>query len=616
MTLYPSFPQLLTAAAAALALALSAAPSGSESNRPAPTFYVSPSGNDANPGTAAKPFASLGRARDAVRALCANAADDIVVELANGTYPLSETLVFDARDSGCNGHRIVYRAETSGGATLSGARPIGNWQKDAGNRWKAAAGAAPFRQLYVDGKRATRARGTPPGDLALQGDDGYATEDAGMADWKNPADIEFVYPVVWCHTRCKVQSIRREGDRTVISMLQPPFTQARTKEGVHVELPTSIENALELLDEPGEWYLDRPGKTVYYQPLPDQDLSKARVTVPAVETLVALKGTLDRPVSNVRFEGLVFADAGWNQPSEAGLIDVQANFVVNPKKPLTRDGSLTSVHNEHLKSPANVVCRATRNVVFERCTFTRLGGAGIDVESGAQSTLISGCRFFDISGSAVQIGDVLTDDHHPDDPRKVVRNTAVVNCVIRDCCVEYRGGVGVFAGYTEGTVIAHNDISRLPYSGVSVGWGWGEEDTGGGAEGYQQPFRYDSPTPAKNISIEHNHIYSVMSSGDDGGGIYTLGNMPGTVIRGNHIHDSAGGPGGIYLDEGSGLIELTGNVIHDVKKALNFNNHAQNRLATCNEHDNDTDAEHTISERQRVIDNAGVQSAYRDLLTF
>jgi len=581
------------------------------------TFDVSPAGSDANPGTADRPFATLQRARDAVRAAGPSATGDIVVRLANGTYPLSETLAFDSRDSGRDGHRVIYRAATPGGVTLSGAKALGNWQKDANGRWKAATDqVAAFRQLYVDGKRAARAHGEPPKDIALRGDDGYTTSDAGMSGWKNPSDIECVYAVVWCHTRCKVQSIRKDGDQAVIAMLQPPFTQARTKEGVHVELPTSIENALELLDEPGEWYLDRPGKTVYYQPLPDQDLSKARVTVPAVETLVALRGTLDRPVSNVRFEGLVFADAGWNQPSEAGLIDVQANFVVNPKKPLTRDGSLTSVHNEHLKSPANVVCRATRNVVFERCTFTRLGGAGIDVESGAQSTLISGCRFFDISGSAVQIGDVLTDDHHPDDPRKVVRNTAVVNCVIRDCCVEYRGGVGVFAGYTEGTVIAHNDISRLPYSGVSVGWGWGEEDTGGGAEGYQQPFRYDSPTPAKNISIEHNHIYSVMSSGDDGAGIYTLGNMPGTVIRGNHIHDSAGGPGGIYLDEGSGLIELTGNVIHDVKKALNFNNHAQDRLATCNEHDNDTDAEHTISERQRVIDNAGVQSEYRDLLTF
>lgn len=611
-----SFQQALTVTAAALALALSAAARESEPNRPAPTFYVSPRGNDANPGTAAEPFASLGRARDAVRVLCASAADDIVVELANGTYPLSETLIFDARDSGCNGHRVVYRAETSGGATLSGARLIGNWQKDAGDRWKADAGAAPFRQLYVDGKRATRARGTPPGDLALLGDDGYATADAGMADWKNPGDIEFVYSVVWCHTRCKVQSIRRDGDRTLISMLQPPFTQARTKEGVHIEVPDVIENALELLDEPGEWYLDRPGKVVYYRPLPGQDLPNARVTVPSVETLVALKGTPDLPVANIRFDGLVFADAGWQRPSEQGLIDVQANFTTNPQKPLTRNDALAAVHNEYVKSPANVVCHATRNIRFERCTFTRLGGAGLDVECGAQSTLISGCRFFDISGSAVQIGDVLTDDHHPDDPRKIVRNNAVVNCAIRDCGVEFRGGVGVFAGYTEGTVIAHNDIGQLPYSGVSVGWGWGEEDAGGSPDQYQQPFFYDTPTPAKNISIEHNHIHGVMATADDGGAIYTLGNMPGTVIRGNHIHDSAGGPGGIYLDEGSGLIELTGNVVHDVKKALNYNNHTQNRRATCSEHDNDTDPGHPLPERQRIIDNAGVQAEYRDVPRF
>ena len=100
------------------------------------------------------------------------------------------------------------------------------------------------------------------------------------------------------------------------------------------------------------------------------------------------------------------------------------------------------------------------------------------------------------------------------------------------------GGVGVFAGYTEGTRIAHNEICRLPYSGISVGWGWGEEDAGGG--GYNQPHRYDTPTPARNNRIEMNHLHHLMHPMMDGGGIYTLGNQPGTIIRGNHIHDNRG----------------------------------------------------------------------------
>ena len=212
---------------------------------------------------------------------------------------------------------------------------------------------------------------------------------------------------------------------------------------------------------------------------------------------------------------------------------------------------------------------------------------------------------------------MLKDDHHPDDPRMVVKNNTVMNNFIHDCCVEYMGGVGVFAGYTDGTVIGHNEICRLPYSGISVGWGWGEEDAGGGAESYYMPFKYDTPTPAGNNRMESNHIHQVMNPLQDGGGIYTLGNMAGTVIRGNHIHDNPGVPGGIYLDEGSGFIEITGNVVYNVRTPMNYNNRNQNRIATCNEHDNyfGTGADRgTSPEAKKIVDQAGLMPEYRDLL--
>ena len=398
-------------------------------------------------------------------------------------------------------------------------------------------------------------------------------------------------------------------------MLQPHFTNAREKEGVQVTLPSYIENALELLDEPGEWYLDRAANTVYYKPLPGQDMTQVRVVAPAVEKLVELRGTLDQPVKNIHFVGITFAEAGWLLPSEIGLVDVQANFLLKWKEPMRREGGITAVHNEQIKSPANVVRHAAQGLRFERCTFTRLGGAGLDVEFGSQDNVISGCRFHDISGTAVQVGDVLKDDHHPDDPRMIVKNNTVMNNFIHDCCVEYMGGVGVFAGYTDGTVIGHNEICRLPYSGISVGWGWGEEDAGGGHESYYMPFKYDTPTPAGNNRMEFNHIHHVMNPLQDGGGIYTLGNMAGTVIRGNHIHDNPGVPGGIYLDEGSGFIEVTGNVVYNVRTPMNYNNRNQNRIATCNEHDNCFgDTPGTSPEARKTVDQAGLMPEYRDLL--
>ena len=409
------------------------------------TFYVSPAGDDANPGTQERPLATIGGARDAVRGVNRNMTGDIVVILAGGAYSIAEPIVFDHRDSAAGGHKIVYRAADGQQPVLSGGRAITGWRPDADGRWKASTSLSNFRQLYVDGKRAVRARGEALPGAELHGKDGYKSTAVEMAGWKNQQDIEFCYYVVWCHTRCKVRSILREGDHAIVTMLQPHFTNAREKEGVQVNLPSYIENALELLDEPGEWYLDRAAKTVYYKPLPGQDMGKARVAAPAIEKLVELRGTLDQPVENIHFVGITFAEAGWLLPSEIGLVDVQANFLLNWKEPMRRQHGITAVHNEQLKSPANVVCRAAKGVRFERCTFTRLGGAGIDIEFGSQGNTISGCRFHDISGTAVQVGDVLKDDHHPDDPRKIVKNNAVVNNSIHDCCVEYMGGVGVCA---------------------------------------------------------------------------------------------------------------------------------------------------------------------------
>jgi len=577
---------------------------------PPQTFFVSPSGADENAGTETRPFRTIERARDAVRKINAKMTGDIAVVLRGGTYPLARTLAFGPEDSGTNGHDIVYKAFEGETLILSGGKPVTGWTQD-GARWKAKTDIPNFRQLYVNGVRATRARGNAPPGIALHGSDGYKLPRADLADWRNQEDIEFCYLVTWTHSRCKVKSIAKEGDGAIVTMLQPHFTMARTKEGVQVKLPNTIENALELLDEPGEWYLDRKAHVVYYMPRPGEDMAKAEVVAPAIERLVELRGTLDKPVHNIQFVGLTFAHATWLQPSEIGHPDVQANFLNDQNRLLKRSGTVTTVHNEQLKSPSNVVCHAAKAVRFEGCTFTKLGSGALDIEFGSQDNAVIGCHFRDISGTAIQIGDVLKDDHHPDDPRKIVKGNSVTNCLIHDCGVEFKGSVGVFVGYTDGTVVAHNEIRDLPYTGVSVGWGWGEEDAGGGAYG-QKPF-YDTPTAAKNNRVELNYIHHVMRELHDGGGIYTLSIQPGTVIRGNHIHDNRGGPGGIYLDEGSGQIEVTGNCVYNVPRPMNYNNAAQNRRATCNEHDNVFGLA-PVPAFPKAAEGAGIEPAWREKL--
>lgn len=592
-------------------------------------FYVSPHGDDSHPGTERQPFRTIGRAQQHIRTMNGDMTKDIVVFLRGGVYRLESTLVFDHRDSSTNDHKIVYRNYDEESVIVTGGKAIDGWQADRDDRWKAKVDDSVFRQLYVNGTRAVRARGEKLPDAQVYGQSGIVSTDAGLATWSNPENIELVFDVQWERNICKVAEITAADSGVILHMLEPYFTIARMKEGKQVSVPTHIENALELLDQPGEWYLDRKSGWLYYMPRDGEAMDQIDAVVPVLERLLELRGTLDQPVKGLRFEGITFAHAGWNQPSITGFIDMQANFTMPQEKLILRTGSggqfgaqapyLVPIHHEAAKTPANVVLHAARNNRFERCTFTHLGGSGIDLEYGSQSNVISGCTFCDISGTAIQVGDVI--DHHPQDKRAIVKNNQVINNYIHHVAVEYLAGVGIFVGYTDGTYIAHNEICHLPYSGISIGWGWGETDEGGG--GYWQPNYYDEPTVCKNNVCEHNHIHHVTELLWDGAGIYTLGNMPGSLIRNNHVHDNPGWPGGIYLDEGSGFIEVTGNAVYNMParsdraaSALFFNNHRQKRNETCEVRDNwlRNTLENGELPPQGICSEAGLEPGYRDLL--
>ena len=336
----------------------------------AATFYVGPDGNDAwsgrlqraNPDRTDGPLASLAGSRDAVRRLKANVplSDPVHVVVADGRYAIQGTLTFTPDDSGTENCPITYEAAPGAKPILSGGRVVTGWKEHRDGIWKAPSPVENTRQLYVDGRRAVRARGPAPAGLELRGNEGYRTRDLKVLSWRNIEDVEFCYLVVWSHSRCRIASIQPDPkDKTVavIQMQQPTFAMARTKEGVRVALPDYVENAFELLDEAGEWYLDRPAKTIYYKPRPGEDRTKVQVIVPALETLIEVRGSVEHPVRNVTFQNLTFADATWLQPSRIGHADVQANFLNDPARPLKRDGVVTTIHNEQLKSPGNAVYR-------------------------------------------------------------------------------------------------------------------------------------------------------------------------------------------------------------------------------------------------------------------
>ncbi len=527
-------------------------------------FFVSPSGSDTNAGTKEKPFASLERARNEVRALIKKGlAENVTVHVSAGTYFLKKTLTFGPEDSGTDAFSVTYTGPAGEKAVISGGRRITGWKKGDGKLWTAQAPNAGkeswiFRRIYVNGKRTWRARSSyfRLGNVT-GGSEGkplvYNLNPVFLKNWKNVTDVEAVSLGRWAILRRPLKSVEpAKGRLTIAGPYSGPHPALVAKKGVSC----FIENALELLDQPGEWYLDRNTRTVTYYPRPGEDMSTAKVIAPVLESLVDVSGTPENPVKNLHFRNLRFSHSNWKLP-ENGYIGTQAcNYVggeVWNKRPrLSIDGAFTLNRVEK--------CRV------DLCTFSALTNCGIHLAERCIDNAVENCRFVDIGGNGIMVGLPGWAFLKKGSPR-VPKNNRVFNNLVKECGTECFGAVGIWAGITERTRIEHNEVHDLPYTGISVGWKWNPD-----------------PTAAKNNVIAFNHVHDVMKMLADGGGIYTLGYQPGTIVRGNHIHDlkrgqwaEHGGPiYGLYLDQGSKGFLIEKNVVHNVPKPLRLNRCSKN----------------------------------------
>jgi hypothetical protein len=179
--------------------------------------YVAPGGKDSNRGTADEPLATLAKARDVVRQkVAAGLTQDVRVLIRGGIYEQAATLDFGPPDSGTEKHSITYVAYPGEQVVLSGGRKISGWKKGEEEIWtvdlpEVKAGRWYFRQLFVNGRRAVRAR-TPnasDGDsvwwkikTSTAKDEPPGRDDAitlsvdhPIQAWKNVADVELVFLV-------------------------------------------------------------------------------------------------------------------------------------------------------------------------------------------------------------------------------------------------------------------------------------------------------------------------------------------------------------------------------------------------------------------------------------
>ncbi len=559
-------------------------------------YYISPSGSDSYDGSLARPFKTIQKARDVIRTVNKNMTGDIVVILKNGTHTLSQPLALGPEDSGSNGYNIIYRADTGAKATISGGKNVTRWtlSNASKNIYRAWIGNVTTpREFYVGNARATRARSLDDPTGFTRTETGYTTTDLTLQKWKNISDVEIVSTNDWKSFRCGVSSITGG----VITMDQPCFKNSLYGQPAFpngelawpILTPSWIENAHELLDTPGEWYFNKAEGNIYYKPHPNEDMSKIEAVVPVLDKLITGSGTVDNPIHNLVFQDLHLKYGTWYDPNSSdGYSPLQAGHR------WVGDQTAASGRRKSTKSPGNISFNYARNIVFKHNFFSHLSSAALDFDKGSQNNTIENNRFDDISGSAIQLGNHNWGfDNYPDyeamyaagenyDTRYHVSNNSIVDNYITKTGQQYHDTPAIFVGYTDHTRIVNNEINDVPYTGISMGWGW---------DG-------NTSTPARDNSIRNNVIHDFMKVLKDGGGIYTLSLQPNSVIDGNYIYNQYNEPSygsNIYPDQGSRGFTISNNVV---------NNYAHRWLYIWNYDIFGNTAENNFSNSEKFTNNS------------
>lgn len=569
-------------------------------------FFVSVNGSDNGDGSAAKPFASLSRALRQVRELRrlndAAIANGAFIELAGGTYHLSEPVFIRPEDAGTAASPTVIRAKA--GAVLSGGVPVTGWKKVTGKVPEMPAGAlgkvwvadAPlaggnyfnFRQLWVGNQKAVRARDNNLENLnrILSWDKKNETcwIPKPATDVSAVQGLEMYIHQWWAIASLRVKSVKVQGDSAQLSFYQPeshiqsehpwpsPWVSTETGNSAYY-----LTNALQFLDEPGEWYLDTKQHKLYYWPRVNENMQTAKVVAPALETLLKVEGTAEQPVQHIAINGLTFEHTTWLRPSQQGHVPLQAGMYLLDAYKLKIPGTASNGRLENQawvgRPAAAVVVNHAINVGFNTCTFKHLAATALDYHKGTKGGVVSQNVFADIGGNAILAG-VFSDEareahlaYNPSDERDVCTGLDINNNLITDAGNEDWGCVGIGAGFVKHINIAHNDLSELPYSGISLGWGW---------------------TKADNV-MEYNTVYAnrivrYARQMYDVAGIYTLSAQPATVISNNYIDSVYHAPYAhlpshwfyLYTDEGTSHVTVTNNWTPSQKYLQNANGPGNN----------------------------------------
>jgi len=511
--------------------------------------YVSPTGDDSGSGSIEAPLRSL---NNVVSHLSDNSElykRGYVIYLLPGYHLLSETLDLSGIRIDSLDIAIRFEATVEGQSIIGAGESLQNWQlyDSQKNIYRSPVpNNIVSRQLFVNNRRAQRAR-TPDGVGWHKNEAGFECPSV-VSKWRNLQDVEVVCRIEWKEFRGLIDSY---SDFTVV-MQQPYWSNAQSHTGFTAGNPCYIENVYEMLTEEGEWYLDKNEGYIYYKPRKDESINCIDARLPVLEQLIRINDS-----SNISFYGICFSHTTWMQPSTSeGYAIIQSGVFARGKKDSFEHGRETAG-----QIPGGIDISYSDHVLFRNCVFCQMGAAAVFLDRGTKRCAFINNTFIDISGHALFLGRI--DDHHCV-PEDIVEEIVIDRNYFTDVGCEFHEGIPIAALYVANVFITRNEICDIPYTGISVGWGWGLHDTeiiDPYFEGMEPQF--STPTIMKNNIISGNLIYRHMNTLRDGGGIYLLSAQPGTVVSYNCIHNQLEMYGAIYLDSGCRYMDIAHNAYYD-----------------------------------------------------